>query len=459
MRLLKFGKKEVLKEEVTDEHLFPIDNIDGQVQVAADQLKGVVEHMKLAALSLEETTSSSLSNTKELIAQSEKTADYTSKASERMRAIEESALKISSFSNNIQSSSHSSYNELSVSLESVNILQSKINDLCQNHYQLLEQMNSLVNHSNKISDIIHTIGGISQKTRILALNASIEAARAGEHGKGFSVVANEVGKLANQASNAVEETRRSIEQVQEEIFITKEMVKNETKQVEEGSKEIINVLAYMDSFQTTLSGITDMVNESSQAVVEQTSSVQDIANLLDGISQMTKNNKDYVYKVKFDMDKQFDNVEQIVSISHSLTDTSNELQSLIENVTPTNIVQLDKPVIEKMKSNLLSLQMAEELISLDRTLHEDHLTSFLLSNPSLEAIWTNRLDGTFIYSNPKAGLVNAKARIWFTHAANGEIYVSDIYTSALTKRNCITISLPLLQSGEIVGVLGADLSL
>ncbi len=73
-----------------------------------------------------------------------------------------------------------------------------------------EKINSIQENSDRVAEIVTVINGIADKTNLLALNAAIEAARAGEEGRGFSVVADEVGKLAELSSRNAKEIERMI---------------------------------------------------------------------------------------------------------------------------------------------------------------------------------------------------------------------------------------------------------
>lgn len=85
--------------------------------------------------------------------------------------------------------------------------------------ELLKAIEQINTTSKEIGNIIITIEDIADQTNLLSLNAAIEAARAGEEGKGFTVVAEKIGKLAAESAQSVVDTKALINKTLEEIEI------------------------------------------------------------------------------------------------------------------------------------------------------------------------------------------------------------------------------------------------
>ncbi|RKD71337.1 methyl-accepting chemotaxis sensory transducer with Pas/Pac sensor [Sinobaca qinghaiensis] len=94
-------------------------------------------------------------------------------------------------------------------------------------------LKSLENQAESISGIVQTIREIAEQTNLLALNAAIEAARAGEQGLGFSVVAEEVRKLANRAQSSIQEVNQHVKGITEEVS----KISEGTVRSQQGTKE------------------------------------------------------------------------------------------------------------------------------------------------------------------------------------------------------------------------------
>ncbi|MBI5260238.1 MAG: cache domain-containing protein [Bradyrhizobium sp.] len=108
--------------------------------------------------------------------------------------------------------------ELSASIDEISRQIGQASDIVQTAdvkaRESLQQMEGLVQASDKIGTVITLIQAIAEQTNLLALNATIEAARAGDAGRGFSVVAQEVKSLASQTAKATAEISGHITEIQ-----------------------------------------------------------------------------------------------------------------------------------------------------------------------------------------------------------------------------------------------------
>ncbi|MGV1099084.1 methyl-accepting chemotaxis protein [Thiovibrio sp. JS02] len=91
---------------------------------------------------------------------------------------------------------------------------------------LTHNMDLIEQDSDKIGQIITTIGSIAFQTNLLALNAAVEAARAGEAGAGFAVVADEVKNLAMRAAAAAKDTQLLLEGTMQRLAQSTNALKN-----------------------------------------------------------------------------------------------------------------------------------------------------------------------------------------------------------------------------------------
>ncbi|MEH7461955.1 globin-coupled sensor protein [Bacillus thuringiensis] len=117
--------------------------------------------------------------------------------------------------------------------------QQKISDLVQNIQGIstnIENMNHSVTKlseaSSQITTVVKIVQNIADQTNLLALNSAIEAARAGEHGKGFSIVSEEVRKLA-------EETKNSVGKIQNLIHSSNEYTQHVIETLKQVNKTVL----------------------------------------------------------------------------------------------------------------------------------------------------------------------------------------------------------------------------
>ena len=126
-----------------------------------------------------------------------------------------------------------------------------------------EKVRELGRKGQEIGAIVETIDQIAEQTNLLALNAAIEAARAGEHGRGFAVVADEVRKLAERATQATREIGSLIGSVRSDVEEAVRAMESSGKEVsqgvarsEEAGDALLRILQAAQSVADEVQGVT-----------------------------------------------------------------------------------------------------------------------------------------------------------------------------------------------------------
>src|SRR5262249_40574748 len=101
-----------------------------------------------------------------------------------------------------------------------------------------KKMKNLGAGSMELTGTAQTISATPEQTKMLALNAAIEAARAGEHGRGFSVVAEEVRKLAERTATATQDIDKLVKTIHAETTETVQAIEQQTQVVEQESQVV-----------------------------------------------------------------------------------------------------------------------------------------------------------------------------------------------------------------------------
>ena len=141
---------------------------------------------------------------------------------------------------------------------------------------LMKSIHEVKNNSGKITGIVRQIEDIAFQTNILALNAAVEAARAGDAGRGFSVVAEEVRRLATKTAGASK--------------LTAELVEKNSDAVSDGM-DAVNLTA--QTLKTSVEGarqVSHKMDKISETSVQQADAITQIRKSVELISEIVQGN-------------------------------------------------------------------------------------------------------------------------------------------------------------------------
>ncbi len=205
--------------------------------------------------------------------------------------IQSTAENVSSASEELASTSE----EVSSSSENVAATQQQITKGAQNQAQMVIEAQKLIQqlsdgikdirkNAEDITQVVELITSIANQTNLLALNAAIEAARAGEAGRGFTVVADQVRKLADESKAAVKRTETMVSQILNVAEIQ--------------TNSAVTVVSAVDSIATVAEETSASTEEASAAAEEQASSMEEITSTATSMAELAEKLREQISTFK-----------------------------------------------------------------------------------------------------------------------------------------------------------------
>jgi methyl-accepting chemotaxis protein len=211
----------------------------------------------------------------------------------------------------------------------IQIIETQMNEINENSVATSLTIKKLEAKSEEIGNILSIIKDITSQTNLLALNASIEAARAGEHGRGFSVVANEVRKLAEQSTQSTDQVSALIYEMQEE---TKKAVTDVLKGAE-GTKKGLTLAketgVMFDDILKATQLVADQLLDISSSTEEMSAGTQEVSAMmsqLTEISNLTSNNARSIMETVSTQEK---SLHEISNYANKLAEVADQLGTVV----------------------------------------------------------------------------------------------------------------------------------
>ncbi len=195
---------------------------------------------------------------------------------------------------------------------------------------LIEDIAQVEQQSRNIEVIMKTIEEIAGQTNLLSLNASIEAARAGESGRGFSVVAEEIRKLAEQSMDAGIRVRTIVTDIKDITNKTGESAKKTELFLREQTTALNETIEMFGTISNQVSGLVTAIRGMQESMSGMVANKEEVVMVMQSISDIAEEIVKSVETVSEVVNDKMQQVDMLVENADSLNKEAEELSRSME---------------------------------------------------------------------------------------------------------------------------------
>jgi twitching motility protein PilJ len=267
------------------------ENITGaiadSINYTIDSLRDLVTGINRASEQVNTATGQAQATSVSLLSAAEKQSSQITETTEAVNNMTRSILQVST---NASQASQVAQRSLQAATQGSQAVQNTIagmNGIREQIQETSKRIKRLGESSQEIGEIVELISDITEQTNILALNAAIQAASAGEAGRGFTVVAEEVQRLAERSSEATKQIGAIVKTIQTDTHSAVAAMEKSTEGVVEGARLSDAAGKALTEIETVSNSLARLIQSISTATEAQTQVASTVTKNMQQIQEIT----------------------------------------------------------------------------------------------------------------------------------------------------------------------------